>query len=365
MPDLLPPNATIQERAISLSVDRLPTVPIKTLWTPATCPEAQLPWLAWALSVDEWDAAWPIETKREVIAASIEQHRKKGTVGALRRALQRLGYEVEIDEATGLAYTFKIRVRIRAGESAGGSVSEDVLNRSIAIALRHKNARSFLSDTLYVADTDAARLFVGGVTLSGLEYESRVTEEYTLPPSGLLFDQNQAAKISVSWSGFGEYYEIEIRPQSNTSDVYLATVYSNSIDDLIFYAGNYEFKIRAYADGYFSPWTIESFDVIILPPTDITSSNPVSQILSLTWTDAEGEAEVQLKLSSNNWNDVTPILPNVLNNEYADFYDLNVDSPPVFYDARIRSKGTAYPGPAYPNVDAYSEWIELNNIEII
>jgi phage tail P2-like protein len=359
MPDLLPPNATIQERAISLAVDRLPTVPIKTLWTPATCPEAQLPWLAWALSVDEWDAAWPIETKREVIAASIEQHRKKGTVGALRRALQRLGYEVEIDEATGVAYTFKIRVRIRAGESAGGSVSEDVLNRSIAIALRHKNARSFLSDTLYVADTDAAGLFVGGVTMSGLEYESRVTEEYTLPPSALSFEQTAAAKINASWSGFGEYYEIEIRPESNTSDVYLATVYSNSISDLIFYAGNYEFKIRAFAGGYFSPWTIQSFAVVILPPTDITSTNSSSGNFSLNWANEELQSEAQLKFSSTNWADATPILPNILSNTSADFFSLNVDSPPVYYDARVRSKGTAYSG-----IDAYSEWIELNNIEI-
>lgn len=359
MPDLLPPNATPQERALSLAVDRLPTVPLKTLWTPATCPEAQLPWLAWALSVDEWDATWPVETKRQVIADSIEQHRKKGTVGALRRALQRLGYEVEIDEATGVAYTFRLRVRIRAGESAGGAVSEDALNRAIVVALRQKNARSALLDTLFVADTDAAGLFIGGVTLSGLEYESRVTEEYTLPPSALLIEQTGAAKISASWSGFGEYYEIEIRPESNMSDLYLGTVYSNSISDLTFYAGNYEFKIRAYADGYFSPWTTEWFTVAILPPTGITSTNSSSGDLSLTWSNEELESEAQLKFSTTNWADATPILPNISSNEFADFYSLNVDPPPAYYDARVRSKGTAYPG-----VDAYSNWVELNNIEI-
>jgi phage tail P2-like protein len=171
MSDLLPPNATPQERALSLATGRDVGVPIKQLWSPLTCPASVLPWLAWALSVDEWDGAWPVETQRQVIAASIDQHRKKGTVGALRRALERLGYEVEIDEATGTAYTFRLRFKIGDGDTAGGAVIEDAVAQATEIALRQKNARSALAGTDFLANTDPVTIFAGGVTLSGAEVE--------------------------------------------------------------------------------------------------------------------------------------------------------------------------------------------------
>lgn len=167
--DLLPPNATLPERALSLATGRDVAVPIKELWSPMTCPAAVLPWLAWALSVDEWDTTWPVEMQRQVIAESISHHRKKGTVGALKRALQRLGYEVEIDERTGDAYTFKLRFKVGAGESAGGSVIESAVQRATTIALQQKNARSFLAESYFLADTDPAHLYSGGIHLTGIE----------------------------------------------------------------------------------------------------------------------------------------------------------------------------------------------------
>jgi phage tail P2-like protein len=95
LPSLLPQNRTGQEHAIEQTqAGRIAgmDVPVDRLWNPATCPAALLPWLAWALSVDEWDDAWPEETKRRVIADSVTVHRVKGTVGAVRRALAAAGY---------------------------------------------------------------------------------------------------------------------------------------------------------------------------------------------------------------------------------------------------------------------------------
>lgn len=66
--------------------------PLRQLWNPATCPVDLLPWLAWAFSVDEWDADWPEATKRAAIAASISIHRRKGTVASVREALRAFGY---------------------------------------------------------------------------------------------------------------------------------------------------------------------------------------------------------------------------------------------------------------------------------
>ncbi len=89
---LLPPNSLPLERAIAASgagIDALP-VPIRDLWNPWKCPAAVLPWLAWAVSVDDWDVNWGEDAKRQIIADSVTVHRHKGTRGAVRRALTNL-----------------------------------------------------------------------------------------------------------------------------------------------------------------------------------------------------------------------------------------------------------------------------------
>jgi phage tail P2-like protein len=105
---LLPLSASPQERAISAAAGkRLSSVPvpIPDLWRPETCPSSHLPWLAWALSVDDWDPAWPEEVQRAAIAESIELHRHKGTPWAVKQSLARLGFEdVEILEGTNQRY---------------------------------------------------------------------------------------------------------------------------------------------------------------------------------------------------------------------------------------------------------------------
>ena len=113
MSDLLPPQSTPAERAIAASLARLDAVPVAigTLWTPADCPAAFLPWLAWALSVDSWEPRWPEEVRRRVIAEAIEVHRAHGTIDGMRRALAALGVEVTIAEwweYGGQPYTFRV-----------------------------------------------------------------------------------------------------------------------------------------------------------------------------------------------------------------------------------------------------------------
>lgn len=66
--------------------------PARLMWNPLQIPAAYLPWLAWALSVDDWDPDWDEETKREVIAGSVEVHRVKGTRRSVEMALQSTGY---------------------------------------------------------------------------------------------------------------------------------------------------------------------------------------------------------------------------------------------------------------------------------
>ncbi|MFV8596645.1 phage tail protein I [Ralstonia pseudosolanacearum] len=97
---LLPPNATPLERRAAQAgarIERVP-VPLRDLWNPATCPAELLPFLAWSFSVDRWNPAWPLATKRAVTAAAYFVHRKKGTIGALRRAVEPLGYLIRVIE---------------------------------------------------------------------------------------------------------------------------------------------------------------------------------------------------------------------------------------------------------------------------
>lgn len=97
---ILPPNATSAERALEAAIARA-TVDLSAigqLMDPDTCPAHLLGWLAWAMSVDVWDPAWPETTKRTVIQASIGVHRRKGTRASVEEALSAIGSTAEIVE---------------------------------------------------------------------------------------------------------------------------------------------------------------------------------------------------------------------------------------------------------------------------
>lgn len=117
MSDLLPYNATEQERALAETTARISDVPVivREVWNPDTCPSNVLPWLAWAFSVDDWDTNWTDAQKRQVIKESVYSQRIKGTIGAVTRQLAALGYEIQIlewfqQEPEGTPYTFEVYI---------------------------------------------------------------------------------------------------------------------------------------------------------------------------------------------------------------------------------------------------------------
>lgn len=98
--DLLPTGSSPLERAAATAlaeIERIP-VPIRQLWQPDKCPVHLLPYLAWAFSVDRWDINWPEKAKREAIKSAMFIHQHKGTIGALRRVVEPLGYLIRVIE---------------------------------------------------------------------------------------------------------------------------------------------------------------------------------------------------------------------------------------------------------------------------
>lgn len=88
---LVPSNHRPMERALAAALGALADADpasIEAMWNAWRCPAAFLPFLAWALSVDDWDDAWPEVTKRKVIAASPLYHRRKGTRLAVEQLLE-------------------------------------------------------------------------------------------------------------------------------------------------------------------------------------------------------------------------------------------------------------------------------------
>lgn len=156
MSDLLPSNATDQERALAETTSRISDVPVvvREVWNPDTCPSNVLPWLAWAFSVDDWDTNWTDEQKRQVIKQSVYSQRIKGTIGAVTRQLAALGYEIQIlewfqQEPEGTPYTFQ--VYITANQYP---LTQNDYRKILQVIDTNKNLRSHLDETQLIVRSE-------------------------------------------------------------------------------------------------------------------------------------------------------------------------------------------------------------------
>ena len=145
---LLSVSATTQERAFELApaamMERI-DLPIYHLWNPNLCPAHLLPWLAWAFSVETWNSEWSEATRRKVIASSIAVHRRKGTVGAVKRALASLGYDIDLREwfeAEGDPHTFALRVSVDGNNSGRVEIGPELFAEIRAVVDAAKPVRS-------------------------------------------------------------------------------------------------------------------------------------------------------------------------------------------------------------------------------
>lgn len=133
---LLPTGSTDLEKRAAECLQQAVENPIliADLINPDRCPERLLPYLAWTLSVDKWDENWSEEVKRIAIKNSFLIHKQKGTITALRRVVEPIGYLVEIKEwwqetPQGTAGTFKLTIEV--SETGLNAQTGEELNRLI------------------------------------------------------------------------------------------------------------------------------------------------------------------------------------------------------------------------------------------
>ncbi|WP_178995576.1 phage tail protein I [Raoultella terrigena] len=89
------------------------SVPLRDLWNPWRCPVKFLPYLAWAFSVDRWEETWTETAKRQAVSEAFWIHQRKGTVAAVRRVIETLGYSMTLQEwweVADPAGTFRLEV---------------------------------------------------------------------------------------------------------------------------------------------------------------------------------------------------------------------------------------------------------------
>ncbi len=139
------PSPTKREQAIEgadAGVASLDVAPIITVRDVANTPPAYLPYLAWERAVDVWDPNWPVGVQRAVISAAPEVHRYKGTVYAVKTALEALGVDATITEwwqttPKGVPYTFEVQALVQSPLYSGAPLLSAQLSKVVYASVLH------------------------------------------------------------------------------------------------------------------------------------------------------------------------------------------------------------------------------------
>ena len=169
---LLPHNATPQEVALERATAAPSQVPVEIsrLWSADDCPVSLLPWLAWALSVEDWDPAWSEQRKRAAIKVSVSVHRRKGTLRAVREVLEALEVEAGISERPdGAPFTLAIDLLDPASISptslAALRPTIERVNRASVHFTIQQEAKILEGGEVYLSGGLAATMVVGSLHL--------------------------------------------------------------------------------------------------------------------------------------------------------------------------------------------------------
>ncbi|MDW6004724.1 phage tail protein I [Vibrio mangrovi] len=133
----LPPSAGDLERILEqIFWEELQQIErdIRNFLNPRKCRADLLPYLAWELSVDDWDDDWDDSIKRDLCEKALTVHMYKGTRGGVEAALAALGVTTELNE------WFETSPPLKPGRFAVTAW----VNKNLA-----PGKSEFLSDTMY------------------------------------------------------------------------------------------------------------------------------------------------------------------------------------------------------------------------
>ncbi|AYN26408.1 phage tail protein I [Buttiauxella sp. 3AFRM03] len=169
---LLPPNASPPEIALENThaerIEAIP-VPIRQIRRPLLTPRQFIPWLAWDNGVTWWEEDWTEIQKRQVVKAAPEINKRRGTIGAVKRALASLDYLTRVVEwhqesPKATPYTFRVII-------FGSEISEAVLDKLINQINDAKNVRSYLSGIEISSRAVRGRFYIGGAVIANITAE--------------------------------------------------------------------------------------------------------------------------------------------------------------------------------------------------
>ncbi|ENI9366870.1 phage tail protein I [Klebsiella pneumoniae] len=182
---LLPPGSSALERRLAQACSGISdlNVPLRDLWNPWKCPAKFLPYLAWGFSVDRWEENWTETAKRQAVSDAFWIHQRKGTVAAVKRVIEGLGYSMTLEEwwkVADPAGTFRLEIDLNHIGITEPMIYE--LERIIGDA---KPVSRHISQLTLSANTTGP-VIAGAVTVDG-EVINVYPEGYK-PGSDLLYD---------------------------------------------------------------------------------------------------------------------------------------------------------------------------------
>ncbi|HBQ2253403.1 TPA: phage tail protein I [Klebsiella pneumoniae] len=172
------------------------SVPLRDLWNPWRCPVKFLPYLAWAFSVDRWEESWSETEKRRAVSDAFWIHQRKGTVAAVRRVIETLGYSMTLQEwweVADPAGTFRLEIDLNDIGITESMIKE--LERIIGDA---KPVSRHISQLTLSASTDSI------VSIGTAAFDGEVITVYPkgyLPDDSIYFDEVASYDGNYYYSG--------------------------------------------------------------------------------------------------------------------------------------------------------------------
>ncbi|ENZ7702627.1 TPA: phage tail protein I [Klebsiella pneumoniae] len=172
------------------------SVPLRDLWNPWRCPVKFLPYLAWAFSVDRWEETWSETEKRQAVSDAFWIHQRKGTVAAVRRVIETLGYSMTLQEwweVADPAGTFRLEIDLN-----DIGITEPMIKELERIIGDAKPVSRHISQLTLSASTDSI------VSIGTAAFDGEVITVYPkgyLPDDSIYFDEVASYDGNYHYSG--------------------------------------------------------------------------------------------------------------------------------------------------------------------